>query len=165
MLRAACSVQAMRRVSVSDPSFSYDDSDPDGFKAGMFRFGKELGAEDTGSSVYELPPGQAICPYHYEYGEEEWVLVLAGRPSVRTPEGTEELGPMDVVFFPKGPEGAHQIRNDSDATARVMMWSTIVVPTATAYPDSDKVGIWTGDRTEDVMVPRSSNVDYYHGEP
>jgi uncharacterized cupin superfamily protein len=105
-----------------------------------------------------------VCPYHYEYGEEEWVMALEGRPSVRTPEGVEQLDPFDVVFFPKGPAGAHQIRNDSDAVARVLMWSTVVYPSATAYPDSDKVGVWTGDRTEDVMVERSSRVDHYHGE-
>jgi uncharacterized cupin superfamily protein len=154
----------MRRVSISDPTFSFDPEDPDGFRSGMFRFGPNLGAERTGTSVYELPPGQAICPYHYEYGEEEWVLVLEGRPSVRTPEGTEQLQPFDVVFFPMGPAGAHQVRNDSDDPARVLMWSMLVVPTATAYPDSDKVAVWTGDKSEDVMVERRHKVGYFHGE-
>jgi uncharacterized cupin superfamily protein len=154
----------MRRVSLSDPTLRFDPDDPEGFKAGMFRFGPDLGAKQTGTSLYELPPGQAICPYHYEYGEEEWVLALEGHPSVRTPDGTEQLEPLDVVFFPAGPEGAHQIRNDSDAPARVLMWSTIVLPTATAYPDSDKVAIWTGDRSEDLMVERRHHVDYFHGE-
>jgi uncharacterized cupin superfamily protein len=154
----------MERVNISDPPFRYDSDDPEGFRAGMYRFGAQLGAEDTSTSVYELPPGQAICPYHYEYGEEEWLLVLGGRPSVRTPDGVEQLSPLDVMFFPKGPAGAHQVRNDADETAQVMMWSTVVVPTATAYPDSDKVGIWTGVREEDVMVLRSSNVGYFQGE-
>jgi len=130
----------------------------------MFRPGRKLGTKATGMSVYELPPGEAVCPYHYEYGEEEWVVALAGRPSVRTPEGTEQLEPWDVVFFPKGPAGAHQVRNDSDAPARVMMWSTMVYPSATAYPDSDKIAVWTGDRSEDVIVERSRKVDYYAGE-
>jgi uncharacterized cupin superfamily protein len=154
----------MQRVNIADPSFRYDSDDPEGFRAGLFRFGTQLGAKDTGTSVYELPPGQSICPYHYEYGEEEWALVLQGRPTLRTPDGTEQLQQFDVVFFPMGPAGAHQIRNDTDQPARVLMWSTVVVPTATAYPDSDKVGIWTGVKEEDVMVVRSSNVDYYHGE-
>jgi uncharacterized cupin superfamily protein len=154
----------MPRLNIADPSFTYDSDDPEGFRAGMFRFGPELGAKQTGTSVYELPPGQAVCPYHYEYGEEEWALVLAGRPSMRTPEGVEQLEPLDVVFFPIGPEGAHQIRNDGDEPVRLLMWSTVVVPTATAYPDSDKVGIWTGVKEDDVMVPRSSKVDYYDGE-
>jgi uncharacterized cupin superfamily protein len=154
----------MRRVSISDPTFVYDPADPEGFRSGVFRFGPEVGAQQTGTSVYELPPGQAVCPYHYEYGEEEWALVLQGRPSVRTPEGTEQLEPFDVVFFPRGPSGAHQIRNETDGPVRVLMWSTVVYPTATAYPDSDKIGIWTGDRAEDAMVVRSSKVDYFHGE-
>ena len=47
---------------------------------------------------------------------------------------------------------------------RVLMWSTLVYPTATAYPDSDKVGVWTGDKAEDVMFVRASKVDYFHGE-
>ena len=53
---------------------------------------------------------------------------------------------------------------DSDAGARVAMWSTVVVPTGTAYPDSDKVALWTGLEGENVMVTRSSHVAYYHGE-
>ena len=154
----------MRRLSISDPSFTYDPADPEGFRSGVFRLRPETDAQQTGASVYELPPGQAVCPYHYEYGEEEWVLVIEGRPSVRTPEGTEQLEPFDVAFFPKGPVGAHQIRNDTDARVRVLMWSTVVYPTATAYPDSDKVGVWTGDKAEDLIVVRSSGVDYFHGE-
>ena len=154
----------MRRANIADPELRWDDDDPDGFKAGMLRPGPDLGAKETGMSVYELPPGQAICPYHYEYGEDEWLLVLAGHPSVRTPDGTDELEPWDVVFFPKGPDGAHQVRNDGDEPARVVMWSTIVYPSATAYPDSDKIAVWTGIREENVMVRRSSNVDYWEGE-
>jgi uncharacterized cupin superfamily protein len=154
----------MQRVNIAEPSCRYDPDDPEGFRAGMYRLGKDLGAEQTGMSVYELPPGQAVCPYHYEYGEEEWLLVLQGRPSVRTPDGIEQLDPFDVVFFPKGPAGAHQVRNDGDADARVAMWSTVVHPTGTAYPDSDKVAFWSGVDGEDVMVVRSSNVPYFHGE-
>jgi uncharacterized cupin superfamily protein len=91
-------------------------------------------------------------------------MALQGRPSVRTPAGIEQLEPHEVMFFPTGPEGAHQIRNDSSETVRVMMWSNVVHPTATAYPDSDKVGVWTGDKSEDVMLVRSGRVDYYFGE-
>jgi uncharacterized cupin superfamily protein len=154
----------MQLVNLSSPTFIYDDEDPPGFRCGMVRLGAQLGAEQTGTSLYELPPGQALCPYHYEYGEEEWLLVVSGRPSLRDPDGTHELEPDDVVFFPRGPQGAHQVRNDSDETVRVLMWSTVVVPAATVYPDSDKVGIWTGNREDDLVVPRSSGVDYWHGE-
>ncbi len=81
----------MPRVSLSDPTFTFDPADPEGFRAGLWRVGPQLGAQRTGASLYELPPGQAVCPYHYEYGEEEWALVLDGRPTLRTPEGVERL--------------------------------------------------------------------------
>jgi uncharacterized cupin superfamily protein len=154
----------MRRANLSSPDLVYDSTDPPGFKVGMDRFGPRFGAELTGASLYHLPPGEALCPYHYEYGEEEWMLVVEGTATVRTPEGTEEVGPLELVYFPTGPDGAHQILNEGDQPTRVLMWSNHEKVTATAYPDSDKVGIWTGDKAEDVMVRRSSNVDYYDGE-
>ena len=154
----------MRRVSLTDPEIEFDPDDPEGFRSGRFRAGRELGAKQTGASLFELPPGQSICPYHYEYGEEEWLLVMEGSPSVRTPEGTEQLGPRELVFFPMGPEGAHEIRNDTEDRVRVPLWATVVYPTASAYPDSGKVGVWTGDKAEDLMVERSSGVGYFHGE-
>jgi uncharacterized cupin superfamily protein len=154
----------MKRMRLPEATFEYDPDDPAGFRSGMARFGRDVGAADTGATLYELPPGEAVCPYHYEYGEEEWALVIEGTPSVRTPEGIERLEPKELVFFPKGPEGAHQIRNDGEAPARVLMWSTVVLPTASVYPDSGKVGIWTGNEEDDVMVRRESAVEYFEGE-
>ena len=154
----------MRVLNIADPEFTYDDDDPPPFHAGMFRLGRQLGATQTGMSVYELPPGQSVCPYHYEYGEEEWVLVRSGRPTLRTPEGERELAPFDAAFFPIGPDGAHQIRNDTAETVRIAMWSTVITPSATAYPDSGKVGVWTGVEGENLMARRSGHVEYYDGE-
>ena len=154
----------LRRINIASPQFGYDSDDPPGFRSGMLRFGPMLGASQMGASVYELPPGEAICPYHYEYGEEEWLLVLEGRPSVRHPEGTDRLEPWDVVCFPRGPEGAHAVRNETDETVRVLMFSTVKHPAATVYPDSDKIAVWTGNRADDVIVKRSSAVDYWCGE-
>jgi uncharacterized cupin superfamily protein len=154
----------MRSVNLSKPNFEYDHDDPEGFRAGMFRRGPQLGAKDTGASLYDLPPGQAICPYHYECGEEEWLLVVTGRPTLRDPDGTHALEPLDLVFFPPGPEGAHLVRNDTDEPVHVLMWSTVATPSASVYPDSDKIGIWTGHKADDIMVKRSSGVTYYEGE-
>jgi len=154
----------MQRVDVAKAEVEYDETDPEGYRAGMLRFGPQLGAKRTGASIYELPPGQSICPYHYEYAEEEWLLVLEGTVSLRTPEGTEPLGQSEIVFFERGPGGAHQVRNDTDSTVRVLMWSEVVHPAVSVYPDSDKIGVFTGDKSQNVMVERSSNVEYFHGE-
>ena len=154
----------MQLVNLSAPPFKYEPSDPEGYRAGVYRMGADLGATETGTTMYELPPGQAVCPYHYEHAEEEWLLVLEGRPSVRTPDGTEQLNPLDIVFFARGPDGAHQVRNDTDETVRVLMWGSVVYPAVSVYPDSDKIGVWTRDRADDILVTRDSGVDYFHGE-
>ena len=154
----------MRHVNISSPEFAYDPDDAEGFRAGMFRFGPDVGADRLGATVYELPPGEAVCPYHYEHAEEEWLLVLEGRPTVRHAEGSEQLSPWDVVCFPAGPEGAHGVRNETDETARVLMFSDVKYPAVTVYPDSDKIGVYTLGRRDNVIVRRSSSVDYYDGE-
>ena len=155
----------MRRINIAAPQFEYDGEDPEGFRCGQARLGKLLGGpEESGITVYELPPGQAVCPYHYEVGEEEWLLVLEGNPTLRHPEGSDRLQPWDVVFFEKGASGAHGIGNETGETVRVLMFSTVVIPTATVYPDSDKVGIWTGEPETDVLVRRESRVGYFDGE-
>lgn len=154
----------MKRINLADPELSYDPEDPERYRIGHLSLRKALGSEHTGASLWQLAPGQSTCPYHYEVGEEEWLLVLSGHPTLRDPGGTEVLDPWDVVRFPKGPEGAHGIRNESDEPARVLMFSTVLTPTATVYPDSDKVGIWTGDPETDVIVRRESAVEYYDGE-
>ena len=154
----------MPRLNIGSPEFQYDADDPEGFRAGMFRFGPQLGAKESGSTVYELPPGQAICPYHYEYGEEEWLLVLEGTPTLRTPEGEVEIGPWEMVFFPPGPGGAHSLRNATAAAVRVLMFSTRKEIAVAVYPDSDKIGVFTGNRDDDIMVRRMSGVPYFDGE-
>ena len=154
----------MRKVNIRSPEFSYAADDPAGFRAGMFRFGPLLEASQMGASVYELPPGEAVCPYHYEYAEEEWLLVLIGRPTLRDPDGETELAPWDMLMFETGPAGAHGIYNRTDEPVRVMMWSTVITPAATVYPDSDKIAIWTGNKADDRIVRRSTGLEYFDGE-
>jgi uncharacterized cupin superfamily protein len=154
----------VRRTNLDELEIEYDEADPEGYRAGMARFGASIGASKLGASLYEVPPGQSICPYHYEYPEEEWLIVLEGRPTLRHPEGEDELRPNDVVCFPEGPEGAHKVTNRTEEPARVLMFSTRHKTAAVVYPDSDKIGIWTGNDADQVLVRRASKVDYYDGE-
>jgi uncharacterized cupin superfamily protein len=133
---------------------------PDGFRRTSTRVGATLGAARTGLSVYELPPGQAISPYHYEEPEEEWLLVVSGTPTLRHPGGEEQLNPWDIVFFPSGPEGAHFVRNSSELPARVAMFSSMgAAAGAVVYPDTDMVWMWTADDAVDIVVERGSAVE------
>jgi uncharacterized cupin superfamily protein len=132
---------------------------PDGFRRNSTRVGTLLGAARTGLSVYELPPGQAVGPYHYEDPEEEWLLVVSGTPTLRHPGGEDQLEPWDLVFFPSGPAGAHHVRNDSKSPARVAMFSSITPVGAVVYPDSDMIQLFTTDGQDDLVVKRSSAQD------
>ena len=91
--------------------------------------------------------------------------MLEGEPTLRVPEGERRLRPWDACAFAIGPQGAHGLRNDTDSLVRVLMFSEVRWPAASVYPDSDKIGIWTGNDADDTLVPRGANVAYYHREP
>jgi len=153
------STDPVRRINLGAVACEPRPQLPDGFRRNSTRVGAALGAVRSGLSVYELPPGQAVSPYHYEEPEEEWLLVVSGTPTLRHPEGEEQLEPWDLVFFPSGPTGAHLVRNNSESTARVAMFSSSGAPVgAVVYPDSDMVWVWTADDAVDLIVKRSSAV-------
>ena len=114
--------------------------------------------------MYELEEGERVCPYHYHHGVEEWLFVVAGTPTLRTPDGEQPLRAGAVVCFPGSPEGAHTVHGPG----RVLMLSDEVWPAVVVYPDSDKVGArpgpwgtYTDDRRN---FRRSDAVDYWDGE-
>jgi uncharacterized cupin superfamily protein len=153
------SADPVRRVNLAAITCDPRPQLPDGFRRNSTRVGATLGAARTGLSVYELPPGQAVGPYHYEDPEEEWLLVVSGTPTLRHPGGEDELEPSDIVFFPSGPAGAHLVRNDSESIARVAMFSSMTAVGAVVYPDSDMIQFFTTDGEDDLVVKRSSAVD------
>jgi len=139
-----------------------EDTDPPGYRVDAARLGPKLGASRVGMSVYDLPPAEAVCPYHFEWTDEEWLIVIAGRPTVRTPEGERVLEPGDVVCFPAGPDGAHRVGNAGDEPARVAILSTKHEFGIAEYPDSDKIGVWAGGAHH--MLRRTPHLDYWDGE-
>jgi uncharacterized cupin superfamily protein len=149
-------------VNVFDVPVQHDADDPAGFASGHARLGAELGASKLGLTVYELPPGQSICPYHYELTEEEWLICLTGAPTLRTPAGERRLRPGDVCCFPPGREGAHAVRNETAETLRVAMLSTKAKAGVAIYPDSAKLGVWFRD--EHHLVRLEPQLDYWDGE-
>jgi uncharacterized cupin superfamily protein len=141
-----------------DPT--WDEGDPEGYNAGYLRVGPLVGATDLGLSVYELPQGQSICPYHYEHGFDEWLIVLVGNPTLRSPDGEQELRPSDLAFFPDGEAGAHKVTNDTDSVVRVAILSNKGLPSAAVYPDSGKIGVWPANK----LFRLADAVDYFDGE-
>jgi uncharacterized cupin superfamily protein len=149
-------------LNLYDIAVAGDPAHPPGYRRRMAAFGPSIGAERLGGSVYELDPGDSVCPYHYEGVEEEWLLVLTGTPTLRDPEGEHELVPGDLVCFLQGPGGAHKVTNRSDTVVRIVMLSTI--PTngisICVYPDSGKVGVFPPGK----LLRLTDAVDYWDGE-
>jgi uncharacterized cupin superfamily protein len=156
-----------RPVNLFTVELLRDDDDPQGYEAGYVRLGPLLGSAHLGATIYELEPGNSNCPYHYEYGNEEWLLVLSGTLTVRHPDGETELGPGSLTSFLEGPRGAHKLTNKGDETVRLVVISTKVDPSMAVYPDSDKIGAWPapGENRDKVMVRReNAGTGYYEGE-
>ena len=85
----------------------------------------------------DLGPGETGEPYHYTYGREEWLLVLAGAPTLRNPQGEDQLETGDLVCRPEGPAGAHQLLNHGEPAARALSLSTTGLPANVHYPDAN----------------------------
>lgn len=136
----------------------------EGFRIRAAWIGERIGAELLAGNVYEIDPGKKLFPYHLHHANEEWLVVLRGRPTLRTPEGERELVDGDVACFVRGPAGAHQVRNATEEPVRILMFSTRIAPEILVYPDSDKV-LTKDARDDDIFMTRHGEpVDYWEGE-
>jgi uncharacterized cupin superfamily protein len=156
----------MRKRNIERVDFD-EPRDHDGFRAKRARIGYALGAERLGASLWELPPGEAAYPYHFHYVEEELLIVLAGAPSLRTPDGWSELEAGDLVSFARGEGGAHQLLNRTEETVRLLAVSTNGEADVVIYPDSGKLG--AAERLPEggglrTFFRLDEQVDYWDGE-
>jgi uncharacterized cupin superfamily protein len=87
-----------------------------------------------GGSLYELERGN-FAIFHFHHGSEELLIVLRGRPTLRTSEGERQLEEGEVVHFPTGRDGGHEIRNGTDETVRYVVAGIRVSPEVVEYPD------------------------------
>ena len=126
--------------------------------------GARIGAELIGGSLYELEPGDRLWPYHTHHANEEWLLVIRGTPTLRSPEGEQELREGDVICFPRGKHGAHQVTNRTDTPIRVLMLSTLILPDIVEYLDSGKI-LGRDAAGELILLSRPGPIlEYWDGE-
>jgi len=144
----------VRRTNVFRPVFDHD-SRRDGYRWRGARVGRAIGGTRIGASVYELPDGERTYPYHFHNAMEEWLVGLDGTPTLRDPDGERQLRRGDVVCFPTGPDGAHQVRGPGT----VMILSANRAPEVNEYPDSGKIASRPGG-----VFRKADAVDYWEGE-
>lgn len=138
----------------------------DGGSVRQATLGGQLGAETWSATLYELWPGEASAPYHYEWCREKWALIVSGAVTLRHAEGRTTLGAGDICCFPEGPAGVHQLRNDGAEPVRLIVFSTRTdQPMSAFYPDEDTVAIRISEH-EGFLFRQSDRIeDYWDGEP
>jgi uncharacterized cupin superfamily protein len=143
----------MRRLSfLADEPWDQVDDDS---RMRIRWFGHPFGADKLGASLHELLPGADGGSLHMHYGVEEMFFVLAGRPTVRTPDGEESLSPGDVVYFPEGPDGLHTFSNPTDESVRFIAISSKRFPDVVAYPERGVA--WVATRHPERPVPEGGD--------
>jgi uncharacterized cupin superfamily protein len=145
----------VRRVNLREPVYDRS-SEREGYRWRAAKVGAQLGAQKIGGTLYELDGGERTFPYHLHHGMEEWLIVLAGAPTLRAPEGERVLRLGEVVCFPPGPTGAHQVRGPG----RVLLLSASRTPETIEYLDSGKLGAGPPGR----IFRMDDAVDYWEGE-
>ena len=125
-------------ASLFEPEFD-ESSERQGFSWRRAPLARQAGAERLGASLFALPPGEALFPLHFHLGNEELLIVLDGAPSLRTLGGERVLEAGEVVSFPRGEDGAHQVVNRSDSEARILVISEMNSPEVVVRPESGKI--------------------------
>ncbi|HLX26673.1 MAG TPA: cupin domain-containing protein [Candidatus Cybelea sp.] len=129
--------------------------------------GWAIGARGLGYRVSTLPPGHRFCPLHAHALEEELFFVIDGSPSVRMSSGTIRCRRGDFIALPVGESGTHQLINDSDAPATVLLLARTEEFESCYYPDSDKLLVDLPapfDGRNSIMVAGHPQLEYFHGE-
>jgi uncharacterized cupin superfamily protein len=133
------------------------------------RLGAAAGARQLGLGLFELDPGARNMPYHAHHAIEEMIVVLAGRPTLRSPAGERELATGEVVCCPAGRDGAHQLINRADAVARFLVVSSRSPVDLIEYPDSGKISAQAGEQGTPgwiaLMLAAEPQLGYFEGEP
>jgi uncharacterized cupin superfamily protein len=160
----------LSRPNVNEPDWDAE-QDEGPFRWKRARMGRQAGARELGASVFDVPPGASTFPLHAHYANEEIVVVLSGRPTLRTVDGERTLEEGEVVSFTTGRDGAHRIDNRTGDPVRVLVVSTMIGPEVVEHLDSEKIyarsyapGADAPPEAVEVMVKRDDNREFYEGE-
>jgi uncharacterized cupin superfamily protein len=134
---------------VSDDNIWSDDwgEQPEDWSGGGGRSKRLPRGDQLGVTLYELGPGNFVV-FHFHHAWEELLILLRGRPTLRTEDGERQLKEGEVVHFPVGPDGVHGLTNHTDQPVRYVMASTLGSPEVAEYPDLKKITAQAGTRSQ-----------------
>jgi len=157
-------------TNIFEPEWDVEQDRPP-FRWRRARLGRGAGSQKLGASLYDLPPDASTWPMHIHHANEELMVVLAGRPTLRTLDGEQVLEPGEVVACPAGRDGAHRVENRTGDAVRLLIVSTMIAPELNEYPESGKLwglGFPPGGEHDpnapEILGRPENNLDYLDGE-
>jgi uncharacterized cupin superfamily protein len=141
------------------------------FDAMTASIGVQLGAVALGYNVTTIPTGKSPAPFHRHHANEEMCFVLSGHGSLRIGDDRLSIRKGDFICLKAG-GAAHQLVNDSSEPMQILNVSTMQAPDVIEYPDSEKIGVFTGaapgspipKQTMRRFARDADAVDYWDGE-
>lgn len=96
-----------------------------------------FGLSQLGINHTRLPPGAISALRHYHSHQDEWLLVLAGTPTLITDDGEWQLAPGCCVGFAHGVANAHQLINRTTDEVLLLEVSDRSAGDKASYPHDD----------------------------
>jgi uncharacterized cupin superfamily protein len=113
--------------------------------------GPLLGADRLGGTLVEVDACEGSEPYHYVHGREDWLVVLAGAPTLRHPDGEQQLDEGDLLCLREGAAGARRLLNRGESVVRALWLSTTGLPVHVHYPETGHWRLQNGPGPEQTV--------------
>lgn len=152
---------ACNRINLDELTWTHDASPGGRFSGLEAEVGDPIGARKLGYRLAIVAPGATYCPLHCHDQEEELFFVLEGSPTIRGLHGSIQCRAGDFVAFPTGDRGTHQLLNQSDQPAKLLLLGMERPGDEVVYyPDSDKISV----ASRALRVRGSPALAYFDGE-
>lgn len=99
--------------------------------------GDALGLTQFGVNLGRLDPGANSALRHWHSGEDEFVMILEGEPTLVTDAGEQVLRPGMVAGFSADSGDGHRLENRSGAAVVYLEVGTRATVDEVTYPDAD----------------------------
>lgn len=101
------------------------------------QLGELFGLRNFGINLTTLAPGAVSSIHHCHTRQDEFVYVIAGRPTLYTTEGRFELSEGMCVGFPAGSGNAHHLHNETTEEASYLEIGDRSPGDEVTYPNDD----------------------------
>lgn len=124
------------------------------------QLGEFGGGTHIGVGIEVLEPGRQAYPAHYHMLEEEHLLILEGKATLRLGARSYALAAGDYACFPAGQKAGHALLNEGTEPCRYLIIGERNPHDVIFHTDSGRVNV----RLAGEGYRKASTMDYWEGE-